>query len=200
MNKILLTVYTLLFTVSLCIAQSSKIKIGVRAGMNMGRWRLNSPDASDMGPFKLPEGASIQFSKFSQLTRALKGLTCSIPVEIQLQSFLFLQPELNFTQKGARFISSYTVPPFYTSTPVLDIRTGYRAERISSYVYNYLEVPVIAKVRFRHNRYILDMAAGPYLGLALNGKLRIKDDITFYDGSKTTDKWSALALRALNSK
>jgi hypothetical protein len=83
MSKFLLIV-SILFTLSFfrVQAQNSNINIGLRIGTNISRWRLKSPDASNIGPVSLPQGATIEYPYFSQLSDALIGLDISIPVEI----------------------------------------------------------------------------------------------------------------------
>jgi hypothetical protein len=144
---------------------------------------LKSPDASNIGPVSLPQGATIEYPYFSQLSDALIGLDFSIPVEIRVKPSFFLQPEFSFVQKGAKFISTGTIPSSF------DGEMGYRAVRTKRYLYNYLDVPVLAKVRFRHKRYMLDISAGPHIGLALSGKFLINDDITYNDGSSGNKEW-----------
>ncbi len=110
-------------------------------------------------------------------TRALDGLA---PAFEHLRSFqaavvgeyafsdrFALQSELGLTRKGFGYRQGLDVELFEVPLPI-----GVRAEAR----FHYLELPVLAKLRFGGPRLQANIMAGPQLGYALNGKLVTRTD------------------------
>ncbi len=90
------------------------------------------------------------------------GFTAGVVSEINFGRYFALQPELNFVQKGFRWDESIGVPIGNVEIPIgaeATLRT------------NYLEMPVLAKLKLGNERVQGYIAAGPALGYALNGQL-----------------------------
>lgn len=90
------------------------------------------------------------------------GFTAGVVTEINFGQYFALQPELNWVQKGFRWDESFGVPIGNVEIPIgaqATIRT------------NYLEVPLLAKVKLGNEFVQGYVAAGPAFGYALNGKL-----------------------------
>ena len=90
---------------------------------------------------------------------AIVGAVAGLTVDLDMSEHFSLQPELLYLQKGGK--STFTL---------LSIRT----EQIN--LVNYLEIPLLAKLRFGNNGkdsgagfYV---AAGPWAGFALSGKYK----------------------------
>ncbi len=87
--------------------------------------------------------------------RSINGLVLGLTYEANIADIISIQPELLFAQSGGS--NSYTV--LGTTT-----RTKYKI--------NYLELPVLAKLKFGNTGqegFGFHIAAGPWLGFALNG-------------------------------
>jgi Outer membrane protein beta-barrel domain len=79
---------------------------------------------------------------------------------INLSDIIMIQPELLYSQSGGR--NTYTV---------------LGVENTSTYKINYLELPVLAKVKFGNadNKGLgFHIAAGPWIGYAFNGKYKFR--------------------------
>ncbi len=90
---------------------------------------------------------------------AILGITAEIPVA----DVFYIQPELLFSQSGGS--NSYTVGTAYTK---------------STYKINYLELPVLAKLKFGNKDESgvgIHVAAGPWLGYALKGHSSTKTTV-----------------------
>jgi len=90
---------------------------------------------------------------------AILGITAEIPVA----DVFYIQPELLFSQSGGS--NSYTVGTAYTK---------------STYKINYLELPVLAKLKFGNKDESgvgIHVAAGPWLGYALKGHSNTKTTV-----------------------
>jgi len=90
---------------------------------------------------------------------AILGITAEIPVA----DVFYIQPELLFSQSGGS--NSYTVGTAYTK---------------STYKINYLELPVLAKLKFGNKDESgvgIHVAAGPWLGYALKGNSNTKTTV-----------------------
>ena len=91
---------------------------------------------------------------------SLTGFTAGIGYEFSLLGILSLQPEINFIQKGQKLEE--------TSYP-----DAIEYKIAQEYKYSYLEIPVLAKVKFGGlTKFYL--AAGPSFAIGLGGKYKIK--------------------------
>jgi hypothetical protein len=95
------------------------------------------------------------------------GLAIGFPVEIPLSDVFSIQPELNFVQKG------YSVEAFNLG--------GFGSE--FDYTYNYLEVPVLAKLNLGSGNFKFQVMAGPYAALGMGD---IKELIDGEEGKSYT--------------
>ncbi len=151
-------------TVAAFIPQSFA-QLGIKAGVNIASVSENEAN-----------GSYTDYAKKSVI-----GFQGGLTYDLGVSEMFSIQPELLFIQKGGK------------STYKLD-----DANKIENrYYYNYLEVPVLAKLKF----YGEDDAstgfyfiAGPYLGLAMGGKIATtttllgvetdrKDDFVFDNSS-----------------
>lgn len=102
------------------------------------------------------------------------GMNFAIPVEIGISELFSVQPELHYVQKGAKF---ELTDDFSTSL-----------------LTDYLELPVLAKVKFGNETVKGYAVAGPSVGFALNravitkdGDDRERETIDFIDEGDQTD-------------
>jgi hypothetical protein len=98
------------------------------------------------------------------------GFTFGAGVELKLNSFLSIQPELNFAQKGLRLSFSESDQGISIS---MDNRT----------TINYLEVPVLLKAYVSDAKTRFFFLAGLSAGLGLGGKSKSKVDLDFQGDS-----------------
>lgn len=123
----------------------AQIAIGVRGGGNLSTAHVTET--------------------LDQLTpdfRYAPGFTAGIVSEINFGPYFALQPELNFVQKGFRFEESVNIP-----IGRFDIPAGVEAQIRT----NYLEVPLLAKLKLGNELVQGYLAVGPSVGYALNGRL-----------------------------
>jgi hypothetical protein len=103
--------------------------------------------------------------------KSVVGFQGGLAFDLMPNSFFSIQPELLYIQKGGKVAYE------------LD-----RDNRIESrYYYNYVEVPVLAKLKFmgEKNSVGFYLLGGPYAGLALNGK--VKNTVTFLGQTSTSE-------------
>ena len=122
--------------------------------------------------------AGVNFASISESSRlesyetlknnSIAGFQAGIALDLGLSSFFTIQPELLYIQKGGK--ATYTI--------------NADNEIVNRLYYNYVEVPVLAKLKFfsteGHGVYVL---AGPFVGLALNGKNKVTTTVL---GNSTT--------------
>lgn len=97
--------------------------------------------------------------------KSIVGFQAGIGIDLGISDVFTIQPELIFIQKGGK--TTYTAGE----------RNFYETE----YRMNYVEVPVMAKLKFSTDEngegigfYVL---GGPFVGLALNGKYKSQTDL-----------------------
>jgi hypothetical protein len=133
----------LLAGVMLGLTTTVAAQIGLKGGVNIATLVEASGDA---GTRDLSSNSTVV---------GMAGLT----VDLDLTEFFTVQPEILYIQKGGK--SSFKL-------------LGTRFEQVS--VLNFVEVPVLAKVRFgnhgRDNGVGAYIAAGPWAGIAINGKYK----------------------------
>lgn len=103
--------------------------------------------------------------------KTVTGFQAGLAFDLMPNSFFSIQPELLYIQKGGKVVYE------------LD-----RENRIESrYYYNYVEVPVLAKLKFmgEESRVGFYLLGGPYAGLALNGK--VKNTVTILGQTSTSE-------------
>ena len=88
---------------------------------------------------------------------SVTGFQAGIGIDLGLSKIFTIQPELLYIQKGGKSIYGL----------------GENNQVVSRLYYNYVEVPVLAKLKFfseaGNGIYVL---AGPFVGLAINGKVK----------------------------
>jgi Outer membrane protein beta-barrel domain len=143
MKKCLQAILFFCLFVSATLSQA-QITMGVRAGINVATYHYN------YGP-KFPAVAQTQPSSSTLLT-------FGVPVEMRLSSLFALQMELNFIQKGQQSQSDQTIQ-------------NIRIVSDSKLVVNWLELPILAKVKFGSDVGIGGgLFFGPSIGYGLSGK------------------------------
>lgn len=105
----------------------------------------------------LPNNSGVAFDKDDVMS--LPGFTAGIGFDLPIagEGFFSVQPELLYIQKGYRAKT-----------------TGDLGSREETDSYNYLEVPVLAKINFGSERVKLYVNAGPSFAYALNGRFTQK--------------------------
>lgn len=98
------------------------------------------------------------------------GWTLGGVAEVNFGEYFALQPELNFVQKGFAWDESAGV-----ALGNIEIPLGARATFRS----NYLEMPVLAKVKLGNDRVKAYAVAGPAIGYALNAKIITRPRLLF---------------------
>ena len=106
---------------------------------------------------------TFEFGSFSIEPDARVGLTLGVLANIGITEAFSIQPELNFIQKGSK---------------TKEDLANFQEEQII--IFNYLEIPVLAKYTFASDAVDLSLLAGPSLGFGLSGSIEVagvKDDI-----------------------
>ncbi|MCC7465760.1 MAG: PorT family protein [Saprospiraceae bacterium] len=107
-----------------------------------------------------------------QSSKSIVGFQAGLAFDLATESAFSLQPELLFIQKGGRVSYGFN--------------DNNKVE--SRYYYNYVEVPVLAKLKFYNTERNtgLYLIAGPYAGLAVSGK--VKTTLTVFGQSSTSEE------------
>ncbi|MFN0034999.1 MAG: porin family protein [Saprospiraceae bacterium] len=102
--------------------------------------------------------------------KSVAGFQAGLSFDLGLSDFFTIQPELLYIQKGGK--ATYAI--------------NEDNKIVSRLYYNYVEVPVLAKLKFFNESgsgvYVL---AGPFVGLALSGKVKTTTTLL---GNTTTDE------------
>lgn len=103
--------------------------------------------------------------------KSVVGLQAGLAFDVAPQSMISIQPELLYIQKGGKV--------------AYGLDENNRIE--NRYYYNYLEVPVLAKLKLGigENRTGIFLLAGPYVGMAFSGK--VKQKVTFLGQTTTSE-------------
>jgi len=129
----------LVLTFGMLLAATSFAQFGIKAGANFATMAEEG------------EGVSRDDIDNRSITGAVVGLT----FEMNIADIISIQPELLYSQSGGS--NTYTL--LGTTTK-------------SKYKINYLELPVLAKLKFgnaNQEGFGFHIAAGPWIGYALNG-------------------------------
>jgi len=111
--------------------------------------------------------------------------TFSIPVEIRLSTMAVIQPELSFSQKGARITqktSSITTSGEKTNS-FMNCR----------YKLNYAHMPVLLKLSPIHKKVNFSVFMGPNLGVAISGT-----EETLYETATSEGAWANVESRKVD--
>ena len=103
--------------------------------------------------------------------KSVVGFQAGLAFDLAPHSMISIQPELLFIQKGGKV--------------AYGLDDNNRIE--NRYYYNYLEVPVLAKLKLGigENRTGIFLLAGPYVGMAFSGK--VKQKVTFLGQTTTSE-------------
>ncbi len=133
-----------LFAAFVCVAflPASFAQIGIKAGVNLASIAQNET-----------EGSYTDYAK-----KSIVGFQGGLTFDLGLSDIFTIQPEVLYIQKGGK------------STYKLDDNNKVE----NRYYFNYVEVPVLAKLKFYGDGggsgfYFV---GGPYVGLALGGKVK----------------------------
>lgn len=116
---------------------------------------------------------SAQLEEYNELkNKSVVGFQAGLAFDLAPSSVFSLQPELLFIQKGGK--SLYQI----------DENNKFE----SRYYYNYVEVPVLAKIKFgaQGNGSGFYLLGGPYAGLAFSGKA--KNTVTILGNTSTSEE------------
>lgn len=150
----------LFLTFSSIVSISAQVRYGLRAGVALSQ-QTNSPF------IYLDTGMSNK--------KWLTGIDIAGFIEIPIAGKFSLQPEVHFMNKGQAFEEE--VPLQGQQPPVMKVETRL--------IYEYIEVPVLAKLLLKEGKTGLAIFGGPSLGYAL--AYRLDGDIigTFINGQAT---------------
>lgn len=146
MKKTMLILCTLFLGVTV-MAQTQKVKIGVKAGLNI---------------------SSLTFDESELNSSGKTGFTAGIMVEVPLAKNFSLQPELLYSQQGAK-----------TSFSDVDVKNS---NFKSSIQLNYLNIPVMLKYYVIKG---LSLQAGPQIGILLKANNKYQDNFLGYENQES---------------
>lgn len=145
--------------IALYPATSSTAQVSIKAGINLASM-----------------GASATEDNYRELeNKSVVGFQAGFALDVAPSSVFSVQPELLYIQKGGK------------TTYGIDEDNQVQ----SRYYYNYVEVPVLAKLKWLvpASRSGFYLVGGPYVGLALGGK--VKNTVTLLGQTTTSeDKFS----------
>ncbi|MEP6804416.1 MAG: porin family protein [Flavobacterium sp.] len=148
MKKSMLMLFTLFLGVTIT-AQTEKVKLGVKAGLNI---------------------SSLNFDENELNSSNKAGFTAGIMVEIPIIKNFSLQPEVLYSQQGAKssFWDNDVTNSNYKSTIKL----------------NYLNIPVMLKYYVIKG---LSVQAGPQIGILLKANNKYQDNFLGYENQESFD-------------
>ena len=133
------------FVAVFTVPATAQVALGVRAGGNFAT--VNATETLD---------------KLAPDFKYTPGFDLAGVAEINFGRYFALQPELHWTQKGFRFAETFDVPVGRFNVP---------AGADATFRTNYLELPVLAKLKLGNDLVQAYAAAGPSVGYAMNAKL-----------------------------
>lgn len=149
LKKYSIFVFSLLMAVTL----QAQTSIGFRAGINYGS--VSEPDV--IGKI-IPDFENIVGTNFALVT------------EIGITNQFAIQPELTFTQKGFKIKEGIDINLFNIPLP-LGVKATTKV--------NYLEVPLLAKVKFGNDQIQSYLTVGPVLSFAAGGRFKTQAQLLF---------------------
>lgn len=145
----------LLVAATFGMAQAQDISIGGKLGYNFAT--MSSPDVVDA---VTPD--------FKTTSTTLFGVVA----EVGINEWLSFQPELDFVKKGFKIKEGLDIDLFDFELPV-----GGQAHTQFSYV----DVPLLAKLKFGTEGFGGFVTVGPNIGYALNGKVKTEANLIITD-------------------
>lgn len=127
----------------------AQVSIGVRTGFNLATWSYTPKNTTSNTNYTVTEPLVL-------------GFTFAMPIEIKVSDSFILQPELSFIQKG------YSQKRESGSDHTQD-----------TYIFNYFEMPLLAKVMLGNKRFKIGGFTGPSFGYLVSGQ-----DVTAYGASQ----------------
>jgi hypothetical protein len=167
MKKFLSFTFSFCLFMGVTVAQKS-MKLGVRAGVNIATYNI------DFG---------ITPTGFVNPIGNTTGFTLGVPFELGISDLFAVQAELNFIQKGFSSSSEYS-------------STGITAKSTGTFTVNWLEIPVLAKIRFGSSEGISGgIFAGPSFGFGLSGSGKSTTTTTINNVPKTETSSNTLNFK-----
>lgn len=145
--------FSLFITLGAYANAQTQVAVGVKAGGN-----FNTAQVTDLLDQVTPD------------FRFASGATAGIVTEISFGDHFALQPEVNWVQKGFAWQESIGVP-----IGNVDIPIGAKA----TFKTNYIETPLLAKVKFGTERVQGYAVLGPTFGYALDAKIITRPQLFF---------------------
>ncbi len=134
-------------------AAQAQIALGLKVGSNFGT--VHTTETLD---------------KLTPDFKYAPGWTVGGVAEINFGKYFALQPEVNWMQKGFRFDENFDIPVGKVNIPAgaeATVRT------------NYIEVPLLAKLKLGNDRVQAYAVLGPSFGYGLNGKIITRTRLLF---------------------
>lgn len=134
-------------------------------------WHINAQASIKAGVNLASISESADLESYESLKqKSVVGFQAGIAFDLGLSKVFTLQPELLYIQKGGK--ASYVIDE--------------NNKLVNRLYYNYVEVPVLAKLKFYDSEGSgLYIVGGPFIGLALSGKLK---STTTFLGQTTTSE------------
>lgn len=142
MKKTIQILFFLCF-ISNVFTTQAQISVGVRGGVNISHYRfISSSDAENTDKWPL--------------------LTVGIPVEYSFNKYFALQAEINLVQKGLKLNVEQKIQLDSTNQTYIQYIWDNKLK------INWLEIPILAKVKFRTAKLGGSLFLGPTIGYAIN--------------------------------
>lgn len=145
--------FAALITFLSAIAAQAQVALGLKVGSNFGTVHTTET-----------------LGRLSPDFKYAPGWTVGGIAEINFGKYFALQPEVNWMQKGFRFDEAFDIPVGKINIPAgaeATVRT------------NYVEVPLLAKVKLGNDRVQAYAVLGPSFGYGLNGKIITRTRLLF---------------------
>ncbi len=162
------TVFILVFTVIFMAALSARandVTFGIRGGLNIANFTGDDTEVVDDDT-----GEKIS-------TESLLGMAIGGYLNIPISETFSIQPELIYSQKGAKYSQTYTFQ-------------GMEIEYEAAFKLDYLDIPVLAKISFPSGSSTPYLYFGPSIGMNLSAKLEVEvtsGGITLSDSADMKD-------------
>ena len=141
-------------------ANFAQMSIGFRGGVNFATAEYS------------PKSTTTSSNGTSTSETSIVGLSLAIPLEIKISEMFAIQPELAYIQKGygQQFSSTgSSSSASYNGTSVL--------------TFDYLEIPVSAKVFFGGDNFKFNVLVGPSIGFMLGAKSKSEYTTAAFNGN-----------------
>ncbi len=174
MRKIVLTLVCALCVLTASAQSSSewgRFAFGIRAGYNMGYMRLSTIDRDGEYTYQTDGKSGWHV-----------GLIADLPV---YKKYLYIQPGVYITQKGAKVTESWESQCYYNDWGDYYCDTDSRT--LESYNPLYIEIPVLISGRINFSDLVqLQINVGPYFAFGIGGSCKLYDQgekVSCFDGN-----------------